>query len=91
MYMYKPKTKTQQVKDTISGEEWVIKAKVVVNATGVFADAIRKMDDPNAVELIEPAAGECLYMYMLYMCVCDHRDVGWIDQSTRLIPSPYTK
>ena len=50
---------TQKVKDVISGEEWAVKAKVVVNATGVFADGIRKMDDPDAIELIEPAAGAC--------------------------------
>ena len=46
-----------QVKDTITGEEWTIRSKVVVNSTGVFADGIRKMDNPDAVELIEPAAG----------------------------------
>ena len=46
-----------RVRDVIKGEEWDIKAKVVVNATGVFADKVRKMDDPEAVELIEPAAG----------------------------------
>ncbi len=48
---------TFQVKDALTGEEWTVRAKVVVNATGVFADHIRKMDDPEAVELIEPAAG----------------------------------
>jgi len=46
-----------QVKDTLTGQEWQIKAKVVVNATGVFADNIRKMADPDAVELIQPASG----------------------------------
>jgi hypothetical protein len=45
------------VQDTLTKEEWTVRAKVIVNATGVFADKIRKMDDPEAVELIEPAAG----------------------------------
>lgn len=52
-----PTDPIDQVKDTITGEEWTVRSKVVVNATGVFADGIRKMDDPDAVELIEPAAG----------------------------------
>ncbi|GAB5036550.1 glycerol-3-phosphate mitochondrial [Nannochloropsis oceanica] len=46
-----------RVRDKIKGDEWEIHAKVVVNATGVFADKIRKMDNPEAIELIEPAAG----------------------------------
>ena len=46
-----------RVQDRLTGVEWDIAAKVVVNATGVFADKIRKLDDPKAVELIEPAAG----------------------------------
>ena len=32
--------------DQISGEEYTIQSKVVVNATGVFVDDIIKMDDP---------------------------------------------
>lgn len=46
-----------RLRDKVKGEEWEVLAKVVVNATGVFADKIRKMDDPAAIELIEPAAG----------------------------------
>jgi len=51
------KLKGALVQDTLTDKKWKIHAKVVVNATGVFSDAIRKMDDPNVVELIEPAAG----------------------------------
>ncbi len=39
------------------GREITIRAKGVVNATGCFGDAIRKMDDPKAENLILGAAG----------------------------------
>jgi len=38
-------------------EPFDIRAKVVVNATGPFSDAIRKMDDPDVANIIKPAAG----------------------------------
>uniref|UniRef100_A0A7S1XVP7 Glycerol-3-phosphate dehydrogenase n=1 Tax=Phaeomonas parva TaxID=124430 RepID=A0A7S1XVP7_9STRA len=45
------------VKDVKSGREFRIKARQVINATGVFSDAVRKMDDPDAVDLMVPAGG----------------------------------
>lgn len=46
-----------RARDALTGEEWDVKAKAVVNATGPFADHIRYMDDPSAPEAIVPAAG----------------------------------
>ncbi len=46
-----------QVVDRLSGKTYTIKAKTVVNATGPFADKLRHMDDPEATELMLPAAG----------------------------------
>lgn len=43
--------------DTLTNKTWDVKAKCIVNATGPFSDTIRKMDDPEAEELIVPAAG----------------------------------
>jgi glycerol-3-phosphate dehydrogenase len=43
--------------DQESGEEFRISAKAVVNATGVFADDILKMDDPDAGNMIRPSQG----------------------------------
>ncbi|MCE9618296.1 MAG: glycerol-3-phosphate dehydrogenase/oxidase [Planctomycetes bacterium] len=40
-----------------TSREFTIRAKVVVNATGIFADSIRRMDDPAATPMIEPAQG----------------------------------
>ena len=43
--------------DTETGETFAIDAKVVVNATGVFADAVRKLDDTSAKPMIAPSQG----------------------------------
>jgi glycerol-3-phosphate dehydrogenase len=34
-----------KMRDELSGKEWITKAKSVINATGPFTDAIRKMDN----------------------------------------------
>jgi len=46
-----------EAEDAESGARLYIKAKVVVNATGIFSDALRKLDDPAVEEIIEPAQG----------------------------------
>merc|ERR1712100_377203 len=46
-----------RVKDVLTNEEWNIKAKSVINATGCFSDGIRKMDNPDTPDIIVPAAG----------------------------------
>ncbi len=43
--------------DAETGEEWSIHARAVVNATGVFADGLRKMDDANADDILSPSQG----------------------------------
>ncbi|MEC8733647.1 MAG: glycerol-3-phosphate dehydrogenase/oxidase [Planctomycetota bacterium] len=44
-------------RDVVGGRDFSIEASVVVNATGIFSDAVRKMDDPDAISMIEPAQG----------------------------------
>ncbi|CEG45922.1 glycerol-3-phosphate dehydrogenase [Plasmopara halstedii] len=51
------KVRGAHVKDTLTGEEWNIKAHAVVNATGPFTDTIRQMDDPKKDKICVPAAG----------------------------------
>jgi len=46
-----------RVTDVESGEEHKIKARVIINATGVFADEIIKMDDPTAEKTIVASQG----------------------------------
>ena len=43
--------------DLETEEKYQIQSKVVINATGVFADAVKKMDDPDAREMIQPSQG----------------------------------
>lgn len=44
-------------RDEETGEEGEVSARVVVNAGGVFADAIRRLDDPTAAPVIRPSRG----------------------------------
>jgi len=46
-----------QAMDTESGKEFKITGKLVINATGVFADEIHRMDDPLSRQTIRPSQG----------------------------------
>lgn len=43
--------------DQESGESYLLQARCVVNATGVFVDEILHMDDPDAPPLVRPSQG----------------------------------
>ena len=43
--------------DRESGRHHELRAKVVINATGVFADAVRRLDDRTADPLVSPSQG----------------------------------
>ncbi|MEE2971776.1 MAG: glycerol-3-phosphate dehydrogenase/oxidase [Planctomycetota bacterium] len=45
------------VQDDATGEEFEVSARVVVNACGIFADEVRRLDDADADPVIEPAQG----------------------------------
>jgi glycerol-3-phosphate dehydrogenase len=46
-----------QEKDGKKAEEFSIRAKGVINATGPFCDSIRKMDDQSIKEIVAPSSG----------------------------------
>ncbi|GAA98993.1 uncharacterized protein L969DRAFT_548382 [Mixia osmundae IAM 14324] len=46
-----------RLRDNISKEEWDVKAKGIINATGPFSDGIRKLDDPTVETIVSPSAG----------------------------------
>ncbi|WNZ27172.1 glycerol-3-phosphate dehydrogenase/oxidase [Leptolyngbya sp. NK1-12] len=46
-----------QVQDAETGETFALKGNVAVNATGVFVDTVRQMDDPTAQEMLSPSQG----------------------------------
>lgn len=50
------------LQDHISGREYTVTAKAVINATGVFCDAIRKMDDSGARSIVAPSQGSHLVL-----------------------------
>src|SRR5208337_3125979 len=44
-------------RDVESGEEFALKAKVVINATGPFTDSVRHLADPKAEDMVAPSQG----------------------------------
>lgn len=46
-----------RARDAETGEEFEVRAKVVVNATGVYADAVRRLDRPDASPILAPSQG----------------------------------
>lgn len=46
-----------RVVDGESGREFTVKGRVVINATGIFSDHIRAMDDPAAPRAVQPSQG----------------------------------
>lgn len=46
-----------KVKDLISGREYEVRAKAVVNATGIFVDGIMEMDVPTHEHMVQPSQG----------------------------------
>ncbi len=46
-----------RARDAETGEEFEVRSKAVVNATGVYADAVRRLDQPDASALLAPSQG----------------------------------
>jgi glycerol-3-phosphate dehydrogenase len=44
-------------RDAETGAVHRVLAKVVINATGIFSDALRRLDDPNAPAMTQPSQG----------------------------------
>jgi glycerol-3-phosphate dehydrogenase len=43
--------------DEETGQAYTLKARVVINATGIFSDEIRLMDEPQATRAVQPSQG----------------------------------
>lgn len=54
-------------KDLERGEEYILRGKAIINATGVFSDALRKLDDPEAPRAIAPSQGIHLVLDRSFM------------------------
>jgi len=51
-----------RARDAETGERFEVAARGVVNATGVFADEVRKLDEPGAAAMLEPSQGAHLVL-----------------------------
>ena len=70
--------KGAHVHDRLTGKQWDIRAKVVVNATGPFSDSIRQMDDPSVMKIVQPSAGIHIILPGYY----SPRSMGLLDPAT---------
>ncbi|MEM9283779.1 MAG: glycerol-3-phosphate dehydrogenase/oxidase, partial [Verrucomicrobiota bacterium] len=43
--------------DAINGKSFEVRSKAMINATGVFTDSVRRMDDPDAGEMMTTSQG----------------------------------
>uniref|UniRef100_A0A915Q298 Glycerol-3-phosphate dehydrogenase n=1 Tax=Setaria digitata TaxID=48799 RepID=A0A915Q298_9BILA len=66
------------VVDNLTGEEWNVKAKAVVNATGPFTDSVRLMADPDTAPICQPSAGVHIVLPGYY----SPSSTGLLDPST---------
>ena len=46
-----------EVEDRETGRRFTVAARCVVNATGVWVDAVRRLDDPAAADMVAPSQG----------------------------------
>ncbi|KAI0632262.1 DAO-domain-containing protein [Trametes polyzona] len=67
-----------RVRDALTGQEWNIRAKGVVNATGPFSDALLKMDNPNHTPIVQPSSGTHITLPNYY----SPRTMGLLDPAT---------
>uniref|UniRef100_A0A1Y1KHC7 Glycerol-3-phosphate dehydrogenase n=2 Tax=Photinus pyralis TaxID=7054 RepID=A0A1Y1KHC7_PHOPY len=66
------------VRDELTGKQWSIPTKCVINATGPFTDSIRKMDDPTVKEICSPSSGVHIVLPGYY----SPEQMGLLDPST---------
>lgn len=52
-----PKICGARLRDCLTGDEWDVQAKGVVNATGPFTDGVRQLDDPQVSQIVAPSSG----------------------------------
>ncbi|CAG2105660.1 unnamed protein product [Medioppia subpectinata] len=67
-----------RLQDQITKQEWDVKAKSIINATGPFTDNIRLMDDQNTRKICQPSAGVHIVLPGYY----SPESMGLLDPST---------
>lgn len=54
--------------NVLTGQEFDIRAKCVINATGPFTDSLRKMDNQETKNICQPSAGVHIVIPGYYRC-----------------------
>ncbi|THH20614.1 hypothetical protein EW146_g811 [Bondarzewia mesenterica] len=67
-----------RVKDNLTGEEWDVKAKGIINATGPFSDTLLTLDNPAHKPIVQPSAGIHITLPNYY----SPRTMGLLDPAT---------
>ncbi|XP_055870450.1 glycerol-3-phosphate dehydrogenase, mitochondrial-like isoform X2 [Biomphalaria glabrata] len=67
-----------RVRNTLTGEEYCIKAKCVINATGPYTDCIRCMGDSKTKKICQPSSGVHIVLPDYY----SPASMGLLDPST---------
>ncbi|KAJ1303403.1 hypothetical protein OPQ81_011595 [Rhizoctonia solani] len=78
-----------RVKDELTGKEWEVKAKGVINATGPFTDAVLQMDvasapgaSPQAAAELKPIVSPSSGVHITLPNYYSPRNMGLLDPST---------
>ncbi|KII90729.1 hypothetical protein PLICRDRAFT_106052 [Plicaturopsis crispa FD-325 SS-3] len=67
-----------RIKDNLTGQEFNVKSKGIVNATGPFADALLKLDNPAHQNIVQPSSGVHITLPNYY----SPRTMGLLDPAT---------
>ncbi|NXK88939.1 GPDM protein, partial [Formicarius rufipectus] len=74
----KPRVCGVRCRDVLTGKEFDVRAKCVINATGPFTDSVRKMDDEEVPNICQPSAGVHIVMPGYY----SPDNMGLLDPAT---------
>ncbi|KAJ9107271.1 hypothetical protein QFC21_000718 [Naganishia friedmannii] len=67
-----------RLKDRMTGEEWDVKCKGLINATGPFTDGLRKLDNQEVAEIVAPSSGVHITLPNYY----GPKSMGLLDPNT---------
>ncbi|KAJ3508436.1 hypothetical protein NLJ89_g5753 [Agrocybe chaxingu] len=67
-----------RVKDNLTGEEWNVRAKGIINATGPFTDSLLTLDNPSHQPIVQPSSGIHITLPNYY----SPRKMGLLDPAT---------
>ena len=56
-----------KVRDMLSDKEYVVKAKAVINAAGIFVDEVMQMDEPQMPKMVVPSQGVHIVLDMKFL------------------------